>query len=129
MLPDGETLILPCGDALQNPYWPQGLGINRGMHHTIDAVWAVYLAACGMETDVVIQERKFAFRLVDWKTFNIGCLTSGKSWGLDPISRYSMELVKSIHMHDLESGAVESSIPERYRAATGIRWGVQEKLE
>ena len=26
--------------ALQEPFWPEGLGINRGMHNALDAVWA-----------------------------------------------------------------------------------------
>ena len=27
------------GDALQEPFWPEGLGINRGMHNAMDACW------------------------------------------------------------------------------------------
>ena len=30
-------LVLPVGDALQEPFWPEGLGINRGMHNAFDA--------------------------------------------------------------------------------------------
>ena len=33
-------LVLPVGDALQEPFWPEGLGINRGMHNALDACWA-----------------------------------------------------------------------------------------
>ena len=29
------------GDALLEPFWPQGLGSNRGFHSALDAVWAV----------------------------------------------------------------------------------------
>jgi len=41
---DGELLpkpllVLPVGDALQEPFWPEGLGINRGMHTCLDASW------------------------------------------------------------------------------------------
>ena len=32
-------LVLPVGDALQEPFWPEGLGVNRGMHNALDAVW------------------------------------------------------------------------------------------
>ena len=38
-LPSGPLLVLPVGDALQEPFWPEGLGINRGMHNALDAVW------------------------------------------------------------------------------------------
>ena len=31
--------VLPVGDALQEPFWPEGLGVNRGMHNSLDAVW------------------------------------------------------------------------------------------
>ena len=32
-------LVLPVGDALQEPFWPEGLGVNRGMHNALDAAW------------------------------------------------------------------------------------------
>ena len=34
-----HLLVLPVGDALQEPFWPEGLGINRGMHNALDACW------------------------------------------------------------------------------------------
>ena len=33
-------VVLPIGDALQEPFWPEGLGINRGFHNALDACWA-----------------------------------------------------------------------------------------
>jgi hypothetical protein len=36
---DNRMLVLPVGDALQEPFWPEGLGVNRGMHNALDAVW------------------------------------------------------------------------------------------
>ena len=42
---DKEALVLPAGDAFQNPYWPQGLGVNRGILSGLDAVWAAHLLA------------------------------------------------------------------------------------
>ena len=35
--PDAPLLVLPVGDALQEPFWPEGLGVNRGMHNALDA--------------------------------------------------------------------------------------------
>ena len=35
--------ILPIGDAILEPFWPQGLGSNRGFHSALDAVWAVHI--------------------------------------------------------------------------------------
>ena len=34
-------LLCFAGDALQEPFWPEGLGINRGVHNVQDSVWAV----------------------------------------------------------------------------------------
>ena len=36
-------LVLPVGDALQEPFWPQGLGINRGVLAAQDACWIANL--------------------------------------------------------------------------------------
>ena len=35
----GALLVLPVGDALQEPFWPEGLGVNRGCHNALDAAW------------------------------------------------------------------------------------------
>jgi len=35
--------ILPVGDSVMEPFWPQGLGSNRGFHTALDAAWAVHL--------------------------------------------------------------------------------------
>ena len=40
---DSPLLILPVGDALQEPFWPEGLGINRGVNNVLDSVWCVPL--------------------------------------------------------------------------------------
>ena len=55
-------LVLHVGDALQEPFWPEGLGINRGMHNTFDACWTCnkWLAARGKAADVstLLKERQ-----------------------------------------------------------------------
>ena len=38
-LGDRPLLVMPVGDALQEPFWPEGLGVNRGMHNAADAAW------------------------------------------------------------------------------------------
>ncbi|KAJ3317251.1 [F-actin]-monooxygenase mical3 [Boothiomyces sp. JEL0866] len=38
-----NVLVLPVGDALLSQYWPLDLGINRGIHNGLDAVWAGHL--------------------------------------------------------------------------------------
>jgi hypothetical protein len=55
-------LIMHVGDALQEPFWPEGLGINRGMHNTFDACWCAnkWLAARESAEDaaVLLRERQ-----------------------------------------------------------------------
>ena len=48
-------LVLHVGDALQEPFWPEGLGINRGVHNTLDACWVAnkWLAARESAAEVV----------------------------------------------------------------------------
>ena len=38
---EGVQLALRVGDALQEPFWPEGLGINRGFLHVLDTADAV----------------------------------------------------------------------------------------
>eukprot|EP00966_Prymnesium_polylepis_P110002 2545137-Prymnesium_polylepis.1 len=33
-------LVMPVGDALQEPFWPEGLGTNRGVHNARDTAVA-----------------------------------------------------------------------------------------
>eukprot|EP00834_Sanchytrium_tribonematis_P003171 NODE_115_length_18417_cov_0.666012.p3 type:complete len:544 gc:universal NODE_115_length_18417_cov_0.666012:12582-10951(-) len=117
---ESDVLILPIGDALQNPYWPQGLGVNRGFHNSLDAVWSAHQLALGIDKEEVERERRYCFRLLEWKTFSKLSVQSGK-WTADPMTRYSPDLTRSIHMNDVENKAVVSSIPQRFRDAYGLK--------
>jgi len=35
----GTPLVLLCGDALVEPFWPTGTGANRGILSALDAAW------------------------------------------------------------------------------------------
>merc|ERR1719410_1476121 len=39
-----DALVFPVGDALQEPVWTQGLGINRGFHSGMNQAYACLLA-------------------------------------------------------------------------------------
>mmetsp|Transcript_9108 Transcript_9108/g.28215 ORF Transcript_9108/g.28215 Transcript_9108/m.28215 type:complete len:161 (+) Transcript_9108:3-485(+) len=39
-----QALVLPVGDALQEPVWTQGLGINRGFHTAMNQAFACLVA-------------------------------------------------------------------------------------
>eukprot|EP00420_Gonyaulax_spinifera_P030599 CAMPEP_0197872620 /NCGR_PEP_ID=MMETSP1439-20131203/2666_1 /TAXON_ID=66791 /ORGANISM="Gonyaulax spinifera, Strain CCMP409" /LENGTH=633 /DNA_ID=CAMNT_0043491623 /DNA_START=47 /DNA_END=1948 /DNA_ORIENTATION=+ len=40
-----RALVMPLGDALQEPNWTEGVGLNRGIHSGFNAVFACLLAA------------------------------------------------------------------------------------
>ncbi|KAI8908592.1 hypothetical protein EDD86DRAFT_247747 [Gorgonomyces haynaldii] len=111
---DGKRgLILPCGDTFQNPYWPQGLGVNRGIHNSLDACWAAHLNK--IQPEIVEEERNYAFKVMDWTAFHPGCVTE-KGWEADPMTRYSLHITKSIVMNELETGRDNNVLP-RFRSA------------
>ena len=60
-----RLLVLPVGDALQEPFWPEGLGVNRGMHNGLDACWAAHRwgDACGdaARQAEVVDERQWLY--------------------------------------------------------------------
>ncbi|KAI9353640.1 hypothetical protein BDR26DRAFT_913899 [Obelidium mucronatum] len=146
------ALVLPVGDALQNPYWPQGLGINRGFHSALDAVHAIYVHATTQNYDLAVYERMTAFRAMEWYPLTESCLetpiptnptvkaATGNSrehnWTIDPLTRYSKMVFKSIHRNDIDVQAPAPSLPERYRRFHGFEWNTgsvgenkKEKLE
>jgi hypothetical protein len=54
-------LVLPVGDALIEPFWPQGLGINRGFHTALDGVWCAYTALVCDEPERALRELRMTF--------------------------------------------------------------------
>lgn len=56
---EGRVPILPIGDAILEPFWPQGLGSNRGFHSALDAVWAVHVLHTSGTLDAALLERNF----------------------------------------------------------------------
>lgn len=79
--------ILPIGDAILEPFWPQGLGSNRGFHSALDAVWAVHV----MQTsglDAALLERNFFYDLMLQGPWIPALLKPAKNWSCDPVTRY-----------------------------------------
>ena len=82
--------VLPVGDAILEPFWPQGLGSNRGFHSALDAVWTVHVAQTeGLEAALL--ERSFWYDLMllgPWQA-GAGLLKGADGWRADPVSRYA----------------------------------------
>merc|ERR1719401_3138705 len=51
----GSTLVCAVGDALLEPFWPEGLGVMRGFMSALDAAAAIVLAAEGRAEAALMQ--------------------------------------------------------------------------
>lgn len=100
------SLVFPIGDALQNPFWPQGLGVNRGFHSSLDAVWASQQASFAE----ALTERNSAWAVMEWKAFYIPCVTAAAGWSCDPTTRYARSLYLNIHMDEVSRHACDKSV-------------------
>ncbi|KAI9032936.1 CoA-transferase family III domain-containing protein [Hyaloraphidium curvatum] len=115
-----DALVLPAGDTMQNPYWPQGLGINRGFHNALDAVWTAYLRLLAHPPSPPLDERRDAFRTADYLTFSPACLAPAAGWTADPCSRYAQAVYARRHLDDVAAGRPPGVLP-RIREALGLR--------
>jgi hypothetical protein len=93
----GSGLVFPVGDALQEPLWTSGLGVNRGFHGGLNAVFA---ALCAREKGVkcAMESIQASFRAIvhdiSWGDGGLAGGGSGKSgikngsgWTADPADR------------------------------------------
>ncbi|KOO23667.1 mical-like protein [Chrysochromulina tobinii] len=80
--------VFPIGDALLEPFWPQGLGSNRGFHSALDAVWSVHvLRTEGLASALL--ERSFWYDLMLQGPWHPPLLRPAAGWSADPVSRYA----------------------------------------
>ena len=118
-----QAPIFPIGDAIQNPFWPQGLGVNRGFQSTLDAVYAARLWSTTGDVELVKLERQLAWKVMDWKSFQEESLQTPDSktlWNSDPFSRYSHALYKDIHLFEMSNGLLPS-VPLRIRQVLNLK--------
>uniref|UniRef100_A0A7S2SIA5 Uncharacterized protein n=1 Tax=Mucochytrium quahogii TaxID=96639 RepID=A0A7S2SIA5_9STRA len=92
------ALALPVGDALQEPNWTQGLGINRGFHTAMNQAFACLLAREQSVQAAVTQSSTTHKRMLSmkWGMGHSGLAGSGsgniglepfKHWNTDPRNR------------------------------------------
>mmetsp|Transcript_615 Transcript_615/g.754 ORF Transcript_615/g.754 Transcript_615/m.754 type:complete len:613 (-) Transcript_615:94-1932(-) len=83
-----QVPVFPVGDALLEPFWPQGLGSNRGFHGAIDAAFAcLVLKEQGFEE--CSKERNLAYWAMNLYAFKSIVVQPEKNWNTDPLARYS----------------------------------------
>lgn len=88
---DSKLLVAAVGDALLEPFWPEGLGIVRGFFSALDAGSAISLWASGATCEATMQH--FAAAYTELKSLCAQTRTSvlrteEANYGLDPCSRY-----------------------------------------
>jgi hypothetical protein len=89
---DVVALVEPIGDALINPFWPQGLGVNRGFHVSMDACYAAHVfdgKRENMQETMRVREEPNEcleyfgmYELTD-------LLTAASKWTANPVTRYT----------------------------------------
>lgn len=85
--------IFPIGDTLFEPFWPQGLGSNRGFHGSLDTAFSL-LVFQQEGNKMCSQERKFSYYCMNvsgWR--NSQTVNTEKIWDADPVNRYRPDVL------------------------------------
>jgi hypothetical protein len=86
----GDVFVCPVGDALLEPFWPEGLGIMRGFMSALDAVAAIVVAASGQREAALkqVQATYHVLKSVAAQTASQFLQKDLRQYRLDPKSRY-----------------------------------------
>ena len=90
------------GDALVEPFWPQGLGVNRGFHGALDAVaFALRFSRAVADGDAsgaldALKDREFWYAVMHSGAFRSKALQPARGWTSDPLTRYAALRAKTI---------------------------------
>jgi pimeloyl-ACP methyl ester carboxylesterase len=98
----GTALVLPVGDALQEPNWTQGLGINRGFHTAMNQAYSLMVAREKSRKEGVQESIKIHQQMskMTWGGGSTGLAGSGtgcpdlkafKDWDADPKNRFKLK--------------------------------------
>ena len=125
--------VFPIGDSLLEPFWPQGLGSNRGFHSALDTAWAIQVMRNdGLQSALL--ERSFCFDVMMLAPmgFHKGIINPGSGWTADLTTRYLGEVVKSVMLTYTDQTAKrmrkgKAAIPPRYLQLTGKPLGISGK--
>jgi len=107
-----EALFIPAGDALHNPFWPQGLGVNTGIHTGLNAVWAAHCWAAGATADAALAELTMGHTAATWIA-KPTLSTPAAAWTADPTSRMWRDIFKDIAVADAGGARGRRRVTER----------------
>jgi hypothetical protein len=125
--------VFPIGDSLLEPFWPQGLGSNRGFHSALDTAWAIQtMRQDGLQPALL--ERSFAYDVMMLAPmgFHRGIIHPGSSWSADLAARYLHDVIKSVMLTYTDQTAKrmrkgKDAIPPRYLKLSGKPLGTTGK--
>lgn len=116
------ALVMPVGDALMEPFWPQGLGSNRGFHTAMNAVFAsLWARECSFEEGVA--EARFAYRMILMTSFARHDLLPYETWTVDPMSRFVKELMGLARDRIRKHATEEDELPNRIAMLPTTQYG------
>jgi len=116
------ALVMPVGDALMEPFWPQGLGSNRGFHTALNAVnAALWAREQGLASGAA--EARFAYQMVVMTAFSRRDLLPFDSWSVDPTTRFVKELMGLARDKIRKSAEGEDSLPDRIAKLPMTQYG------
>jgi hypothetical protein len=96
------ALLFLVGDALQEPFWPEGLGINRGFHSAFDVAWTLHRwAQADVSLKELLREREAMFmaqkRIQGHEKIGFEVLRKDpKDFSADPSTRYSLQAFTTV---------------------------------
>mmetsp|Transcript_25558 Transcript_25558/g.64966 ORF Transcript_25558/g.64966 Transcript_25558/m.64966 type:complete len:456 (-) Transcript_25558:303-1670(-) len=127
--------VFPIGDSLLEPFWPQGLGSNRGFHSALDACWAIQT----LRTETLEQallERGFAFDVMITAPmgFHESIIQPGFGWTADICTRYMPDVIQSVvrtyddpHSKRMKKG--RAAVPPRYLQSAAALKQIQQQQQ
>ncbi|CAD7966849.1 unnamed protein product [Amoebophrya sp. A120] len=101
--------IFPVGDALMEPFWPQGTGINRGFHTGMDASFCILQYNMDQDLSQALLSADFCYRQKSCLLLGPELSQKVDEWNSRPWSRY-LNLagkLQSYTMTDQELAAVK----------------------
>ena len=121
--------VFPIGDALLEPFWPQGLGSNRGFHSALDAAWAMYEMHREGNIEKALVERAFTYDVMLHTAFQRGGVLSGGGWTADSMTRYHPTVIKGALLtyedpQSKRSHKGRAAVPPRYLSLVGASLAV-----
>jgi hypothetical protein len=88
-----DLMVALTGDALMEPFWPEGLGIIRGFFGVLDAVYGIKEWSGGLSSDKVLDNYRAAYaQLRGVNGFTKGDILQSdwKKYALPPNTRYKL---------------------------------------